>query len=185
MLKPMLLVPAAVMAAAMPTSAAASSLLSGYGGPGQGNQAILGSTLLNGRSNGGGGSSSGGGSAGSGSASLANLAAPSTRPALKAHRSHTAGRRSSSSAARGKKAAGTGGLAAASGAGAYPASTPLRSASAGSGALGISGADLLYIILAFGAVLLTGVLTRQLMRGTDARGGPAAKGMRRRTRGTL
>jgi hypothetical protein len=183
MLNPMLLA-AAVMAVAMPTTAMAGSLLSGYGGPGEGNQAILGSTLLNGRSNGGGGGSGGGSSAGSGSASLAGLAAPSPKPAAERHGSRTIGARSGSSAARRRKAAAAaGGLASASGAGS-PASTPLHSASAGSGALGISGADLLYIILAFGAVLLTAVLTRQLMRGTDARGGPAAKGMRRRTRGT-
>ena len=46
-----------VLAAAswLPAVAHANPLLSGYGGPGQGNQAILGATLLNG--SGGGGSS--------------------------------------------------------------------------------------------------------------------------------
>src|SRR5262249_48861065 len=38
------------------SAAGSSPLLSGYGGPGQGNQAILGSALLNGGRNGGGGS---------------------------------------------------------------------------------------------------------------------------------
>src|SRR2546430_16064392 len=47
-------------AACMPATAHANPLLSGYGGPGQGNQAILGATLLNGR---GGGGSSGAGPA--------------------------------------------------------------------------------------------------------------------------
>jgi hypothetical protein len=48
------------LAAAMPAAAVASSLLSGYGGPGQGNQAILGAALVNGpRGGGGSGSSSG------------------------------------------------------------------------------------------------------------------------------
>src|SRR6266550_8716644 len=42
-------------AACMPATAHANPLLSGYGGPGQGNQAILGATLLKG--SGGGGSS--------------------------------------------------------------------------------------------------------------------------------
>ena len=38
----------AIISAVMPSSAsAASPLLGGYGGPGQGNQAILGSALLN------------------------------------------------------------------------------------------------------------------------------------------
>ena len=38
----------ATLAVAAPAPALASSLLSGYGGPGQGNQAILGSALVNG-----------------------------------------------------------------------------------------------------------------------------------------
>src|ERR1700736_6516079 len=56
--------------AALPTTADAGPLLSGYGGPGQGNQAILGSTLLGG-SAGGSGTSGGGGSRG-GSSSAAH-----------------------------------------------------------------------------------------------------------------
>ena len=54
----------AAMVAASPAVASASSLLSGYGGPGQGSQAILGSALLGGGSGGGGGGGSGGGSSG-------------------------------------------------------------------------------------------------------------------------
>ncbi len=54
---------AVAVSAALPAGAQAGSLLSGYGGPGQGSQAVLGSTLINGP---GGGS---GGGAGSGSAS--------------------------------------------------------------------------------------------------------------------
>src|SRR5437879_8345365 len=46
---------ALVVSMAIAATAHASSLLSGYGGPGQGNQAILGSTLLGGGSGGGGG----------------------------------------------------------------------------------------------------------------------------------
>ena len=42
-------------AAAMPVAAPAGSLLSGYGGPGQGSQVILGSSLVNGPPKGGGG----------------------------------------------------------------------------------------------------------------------------------
>src|SRR4051794_19511196 len=46
-----------------PAASASSTLLSGYGGPGQGNQAILGSAVIGGKggSGGGGGSGSGGG----------------------------------------------------------------------------------------------------------------------------
>ena len=47
------------LSAAMPVAASASSLLSGYGGPGQGNQAILGSALLGGGSSGGSSGSTG------------------------------------------------------------------------------------------------------------------------------
>jgi hypothetical protein len=68
---------AAVVAAlmgAVPVSATASSLLSGYGGPGQGSQAILGAALLKGPSNGGG---RGGGPTG-GAAAAAALAASSS-----------------------------------------------------------------------------------------------------------
>ena len=52
---------AMAFAAVAPASAPASPLLSGYGGPGQGTQAILGSTLLNGPSGGGGGAATGSG----------------------------------------------------------------------------------------------------------------------------
>ena len=50
----------AALVAVAPAAASANSLLSGYGGPGAGNQAILGSALI-----GGGGSAGGGGSSGS------------------------------------------------------------------------------------------------------------------------
>src|SRR5581483_9313770 len=49
-----------------PDASASSTLLSGYGGPGEGNQAILGSTVIGG-SGGGHSGSGGGGSAGAGS----------------------------------------------------------------------------------------------------------------------
>jgi hypothetical protein len=82
----------AVVSIAAPGVARAGSLLSGYGGPGQGNQEILGSALLNGPSGGGGGSGNGGsgGSAGGSSSGLAESSsqeATSTgrRPAEVAH----------------------------------------------------------------------------------------------------
>src|SRR5438309_8805588 len=56
--------------AAVPATAHAGPLLSGYGGPGQGNQAILGSALVGGSS--GGGGTSGGGGGGSGSRGAAS-----------------------------------------------------------------------------------------------------------------
>src|SRR4051812_5612016 len=73
--RPMLI--AALLAAGAlacaPAGADAGSLLSGYGGPGQGSQALLGSALIGG----GGGSSSGGSGGGSGGPSgSASLEAP-------------------------------------------------------------------------------------------------------------
>lgn len=62
---------------AAPSGAQAGSLLSGYGGPGGGAQAILGSTLVNG-SGGGSGGSEGGGAAGGGSSLSAGGGASST-----------------------------------------------------------------------------------------------------------
>ena len=67
----------AVLMAAAPSSAWANSLLSGYGGPGEGSQTILGSALL-----GGGGGSSGGtsGSTGSSSSGAAAVGGKITTP---------------------------------------------------------------------------------------------------------
>jgi hypothetical protein len=62
----------AVAAVAIPGSAQASSLLSGYGGPGQGNQAVLGSALLKGPKGGSGGSSGSSDSLGGGSSGSSN-----------------------------------------------------------------------------------------------------------------
>jgi hypothetical protein len=181
MLNPMLTV-AAVTLLAVPSTAAASSLLSGYGGPGQGNQAILGSTFLNGPSNRGGGGSSGGG--GSGTASLARLAAPATA-VQEAGSASSPGRHSRPSAVARHKPPKHGGRLAPSSAPNYqPVPSLARSAAGGSGALGVSGADLLYMILALGGLILTALLTRQLVRGEGASRDPAAKGIARQTRGT-
>ncbi|HEY1834670.1 MAG TPA: hypothetical protein VGG08_09555, partial [Solirubrobacteraceae bacterium] len=81
------------LAALAPSAASANPLLSGYGGPGQGDQAIIGAALVNGPGQGGsgGGGGGGGGEAPAGSVSLE--ASPSVAPAsgttpsrTKAHR---------------------------------------------------------------------------------------------------
>ncbi len=172
---------AVVFVCAVPSAATADSLLSGYGSPGEGNQVILGSALLNGPTNGGGGTGSGGGSTtggGSGGSSASDLAASSgatgqgPEGAVAPPASKTGGRgsRGAASAGRSPAPAVSAGLA--------------RSISGDSATLGISGADLAYIVLALGAVLLTAVLTRRLTHEPDGPQGAAAKGMRRRTRGT-
>jgi hypothetical protein len=167
--------------AALPAVATAGSLLSGYGGPGQGNQAILGSALLNGPSSGGGGgggSTGAGGSVGAGPLSGTSNPVASSRPQGTRARHHSTSSRPSS---------GTGSLGVTSpgGSGAYPLSTGLaRAVSGDSRTLGLSGADLLYILLALAALALTGLATRQLMRGHEGQEGTVAKGMRPRIRGT-
>jgi hypothetical protein len=148
----------ALSIALTPTAAAASTLLSGYGGPGQGNQAILGAALLNGPSGGGGGG-------GPSSTSASNLAAP-TPPA--STRGSSASPRHTRSGAAGKH-----GAVRAPGSGS--ALTPQNAESGAAGAynvsarggtaqplLGLSGADILYIVLALGVLAFTGVLTRRL-----------------------
>lgn len=151
------------LAAAVPASAPATSLLSGYGGPGQGNQAILGSGLVNGAGAGGGsggGSASapaGGGlaavSAGEGKASgsggnRAGRAAPGKRAGV--------GR---SGASQNGKASQQGAARLASG---HPSSD--------SRPLGLSGGSLLFIVLVLAALLFTALLTRGLARSSGDRG---------------
>jgi len=147
----------------MPVPAQANPLLSGYGGPGQGNQAILGSALLNGPAGGGGGASGGGASGESGSATT--ITSVSSAPGRRGGGSKRSRANSQSVA---------------------PASPPQkiapprRDASSAylaaergravgqSGALGLTGQDLLYIILALGALTLAAVFTRRLTQTSDA-----------------
>ena len=149
----------ALSIALTPTAAPASSLLSGYGGPGQGNQAILGAALLNGPSSGGGGGGSAGG--GSSSSEATNLVAPVT-PAS-AQRSLSSSRHGGSGVAGKHGLRATGAVNTRRGesgaAGAY-------NVSAGGGSanplLGLSREDLLYVVLALGVLMFTGLLTRRL-----------------------
>jgi hypothetical protein len=181
------------MTAALPVSALASPLLSGYGGPGQGNQAILGSALLNGPNGGrGGGSSGSSGSSGSNGSSVSNGssgsggssrsetssgAAPakgsgggsgggSARGGSAASGNGKAGGRQGSGRREGGSQRGTG-AAASSAASFYPASERVAAGQQG-GALGLSAADLVYIILAVGTLAFMGVLTRRMTRTTAA-----------------
>jgi hypothetical protein len=143
-----------------PAPAPANSLLSGYGGPGQGSQAILGSALVNGPSGGGGGTSGSGGS---------SLASPAQSGALS---SASAG---GSTAVRGSVHGSTRGSArkrhahaSAAAAPAYAHPTVRTGAQVavdgGTPALGLSGADVLYILLGLAALTVTALLTRQLSR---------------------
>jgi hypothetical protein len=142
---------AMAIAAASSDAAAANPLLSGYGGPGQGSQAILGSALLNGPGAGGGSSTPSG--VGTGASSATTPPASGTAaPARKA----------SGRSVRGgaKRAAGVrppAGTKAAS-----PAYTVSRQAT--QPLLGISKGSLIGLIIAIAALILVGVLTSMSAR---------------------
>jgi hypothetical protein len=163
----------ALIAAAFPGAGLASSLLSGYGGPGEGNQAVLGSALLNApKGGGGGGGGAGAGSLGSGQASSGQSGEAAASPGAKAGAtSKRATHKGSSGRTRSAKPAAGGGTAQASHTRAviYPAASR-EVTTGGSRALGLSGADFVYIILALGVLALTGLLTVRLTRTTVARG---------------
>ena len=157
---------ALALPAVVPASAPASSILSGYGGPGQGTQAILGSTLLNGPSGGAGGgpqggsstaesaigaggsNSGGGGRGGGGTSATTRGRTDASRPA-----GRPLGARQGSSTSR-------------------PLSTLAiaRASTGGSGVLGLSDTGFLVVLLALGALVFTGMLTRGLAKPSGTRG---------------
>jgi len=159
----------AVLVGAWPASAPANSLLSGYGGPGEGSQAILGSALVGG---GGGGGSSNGSSASSESSTSEVTGAgarvggggiASRSPNGQGSRARSTGRRP----ADGRAGSRSGNGEASGGAvRAYPALSrdASQATSGGSGGWGVSGEDLVYVFLTLGALVLTGVATRRLAR---------------------
>jgi hypothetical protein len=157
--------------AVLPGSALASSLLSGYGGPGQGNQAILGSALLNGPKGGGGSS----GSQSSGSEASTGAIVNGEGSEASSERGHASaggsgsskgGGSGSSSATRGNSrpgaAKGPRGRPSTPAAAPsfYPAAERLPAGSQGD-SLGLSGSDVLYIVLAAALLVSLGLLTRR------------------------
>jgi hypothetical protein len=146
------------LSAALPASAPASSLLSGYGGPGQGNQAILGSGLVNGPSGGGGGPAAGASEAAGTSGAATNSVSRGGAGSGRHGHGSSAGSRSAGAQAGPNSAA-------------FQAYTTAVSShrSADSGVLGLSSADLLFVLLALAALLSAGLLTRGLARSTGPR----------------
>jgi hypothetical protein len=154
------------------------TLLSGYGTPGEGNQAILGSALLGGGSGGGAGS---GGSRGSGGGQGAAQPGGSQGAGVQAAGSTGASTGTGSGASRTTGRTGAGQKQTANGTGNHSLSRSGRGAAGTSGGshtlfagsasansasvpvLGITGTDLLYILLGVGGLLLTGIFTRQLV----------------------
>lgn len=153
-----------------PAAASASPLLSGYGGPGQGNQAILGSTLLNEPPSGGGPSgTAGGGSSSAAGSSSANEPAPaagsgsvtggksmtgdSGKQASGGDRKTRKGgsSRQGSSVGRGGGRGGRGG--------GVPEASADRSAAYSTVVLGLSDTDLLEVVLALVALVFTAFIT--------------------------
>ncbi len=161
-----------------PSSALANSLLSGYGGPGEGNQAILGSALVGGAGGaGGGGSSNGssgssggstgstGSSSGAGTGGGASAGVSGASSAGSSDGRSTVGGASRSAAGQASHSRAGGAKASGATARAYSLSSrddASQSASGGWGSLALSAADLGYVLLAFGALGVTAVLTRRL-----------------------
>jgi hypothetical protein len=144
--------------AAAPAPAAVNPLLSGYGGPGEGNQAILGSTLVGGSSTGagpgeGGAGGPGGPAGGAGALSGPGGAGGGARRVPGARGRRRRGPRSAGRASDGGSAATRG---------AAPVVSLAEASS--SQTLGLSSEDVVYILVALGALAVTGVLTGRLAR---------------------
>jgi len=163
----MTLISLTAMSFAIPSSALAGPLLSGYGGPGEGNQAILGSALLGGPGDGSSGGSSG--STGSSSGAAAEMAGgqsgrdqSSGSVTGSSGLSSTAGGRPKG-AARGGAASSRDNTTESSGGDirAYAVSSS-RSIPGASDTLGLSGVDLAYVLLVLCVLAFTGVLTKRL-----------------------
>jgi hypothetical protein len=157
---------------AVPANALGGPLLSGYGGPGQGSQSILGAALLNGGSGGGAGGSSSGESGPSATAAGGGeaAAAATVKDAASAQRSDgrpaTAGRHRhpGASVSRDAQAGGRADLSQPTTAAAAYAAAERGAPAAGSGALGLSPVDFLLIVLGFGMLALIAIAMRRLTR---------------------
>jgi hypothetical protein len=144
------------LAVGLPSAASANPLLSGYGGPGQGSQTIIGSSLLN---------TTGGGSSGaSGSASGSELTVATSRQSKSAPSNGAAGH---SPKAKGKGGGEAPKRSQTPAAGALATGERAQvSSSTSVGTLGLSGGDVLFIVFGMTALALTGLMTRRLTRRT-------------------
>ncbi len=159
--------------AAPVTARASSTLLSGYGSPGEGNQAIIGSALVGGGGGGGSAGSTGStGSTGSGSTTVqaaeggqaggaaTSGAAPSVSPSTGSRASGGATTRSRHAGPSRPSTAGS------------PKPAPVQvAARAADDPLGVTGDDLLYVILALIVLAGTAVATALLVRGPQRSSG--------------
>ena len=152
---------ALAVAALVPGSASAGSLLSGYGGPGEGNQVILGSALLGGPSGGAGaGGEAGSGSGGQGSTLSASGEGAAARSGTTGASGAAAGRRRHSHAPANGASGRAGGEPSAQGVKtpASPVDIDVSKTEV------LPSSDLRYILLTLVALAATGALTRRLAR---------------------
>lgn len=169
---------AAAVLLALPVAAqAGSSTLSGYGGPGEGNQAVLGSALVGGHGGGGNsGAGSGGQSSGAGPEGSSSGAPAAETDSSQGQSAQGADEPNSRSAASGsgagkakpgsraKTSSGTNGSSQGQPAAArsyYPAAEHVPAGGQGS-VLGLTADDLLYVILGLVILVLVGLFTRRL-----------------------
>jgi hypothetical protein len=157
-----------VLVVALPaTSIASDSILSGYGGPGNAEQAVLGSQLVTPPS----------GGSGSGGAGVESLRAASTSPAAPSS-SSTPSKRQHAAPAKTPSTSKHSASAGRSGAGATPTAAPAVIAyptrQGGTGGLPLSGSDLLLALLALGALGAGGVVLRRLAAQVDDSSSPQA-----------
>jgi hypothetical protein len=156
----------ATVALALPAVARANPLLSGYGGPGQGSQALLGASLTGPRGGGGGAGSSGEATAASAIEAPAASAGASQTQGAAAGTKHASTRNRRSQHSSRSAPAGTGSSGASG-----PTQTglvPARSVQAD--AAGVSSGDLALILLGIGVVAATGILMARLARGQKREG---------------
>jgi len=152
-----------VAAACMPIAAQANPLLSGYGGPGQGNQAILGAALLKG---GGGGGGSGTLATVTSSGSASDESASGTVAVPAPAQSQTPSRGSSRGHAGAQRPAPRHPL---DPEGAYRALE--RSANvSGDGGLGLSGSEIALIAVVLVVLAMIGTVTWRVARPRPAKG---------------
>jgi hypothetical protein len=161
-----------------PCGAWAGSLLSGYGGPGGGTQALLGSTLIGSHSSGGG--SSGGGTSGSSSTPSATQASSEGSTASGQSSGAGAGKGTEGTASGGASGAqrngahGTETFGTSAGGSAAYTTTGGRRPGAGFGAasdsspLGLTGIDVLLLVFVLGVLAITMGLTTRLARMQDS-----------------
>ncbi len=183
--------------AGSPGAALASSLLSGYGGPGEGSEAILGSTLVNGPSGGAGAGPSGGagagaaGAAGSASASALSGTARSGRGSAGASHDERTGLSSAgSTAARGTggpagRANGPGDAASVTRTGSAGTAFAVQAADRGSiesEDLGLTAKYLVYVLLVLAGLAAVWALTIRFARTGVGGAFPDAKGTAQGTR---